>query len=124
MLEKGGTLILPNPSPSSQKEHLYFIISDPNEDGRVLLVNLTTYQPGKDKTCILNEGEHPFINHKSTIEYSEVLEPKIADLEKAIDSGIARTHAIASDVLLEKIQDGAKSSPALPKKYRSYFSHF
>lgn len=122
MLAKGDSLFLKN--PGTGVGHLYFILTEPNKDNRVLLVNITTHRFGKDETCILNVGDHPFIRHKSVVEYSEAIEPKLTQIEKLLETGYSNTPASASDDLLERMQDGARKSPALPSKYTRYFDYF
>ncbi len=51
--------------------HLWIVVSDPRIDSaRVLLVNVTTWRPDKDQTCLLNPGDHPAIEHNSVIHYA------------------------------------------------------
>lgn len=122
MLAKGDSLFLEN--PGTVAGHLYFILTDPNEDNKVFMVSITTHHFGKDETCVLNVGDHPFIKRKSVVEYSKPIEPKLTQIEKIVRDGYANTHASASDGLLERMQNGAKESTALPLKYAQYFDCF
>jgi hypothetical protein len=50
--------------------HVWMIISDPARDpSKVLIVNFTTWESHIDKACIVEAGEHPFIVHKTLINY-------------------------------------------------------
>jgi hypothetical protein len=54
----------------SGKKHLHFIISKPDIDGKVLVVNVTDNQnvPAKyDKSCVIVCQEHPEITKNSVV---------------------------------------------------------
>ena len=69
----GDSFLFENPVNSIK--HLYFIISYPTHDNNILLVNVTKYKVGKDTSCVLYPGDHPFIKQKSIINYADPLEP-------------------------------------------------
>jgi hypothetical protein len=54
-------------------DHLWVVISDPerNPHDPVVLVNLATYKQHLDKSCILQPGDHPYINHTTIISYRD-----------------------------------------------------
>lgn len=101
--------------------HYYFVISDPSLDAEnVVVVNMTTYRgfASEDRSCILEEGEHPAVRHKSWIKYerAEVVTLRMLDqryrtnvitevLPDRCDSGI-----------VQRIVSGAASSALTPKK--------
>ena len=92
----------------------------------VMVVNMTTYRNTgrEDNSCILNVGDHPKVTRKSWIKYSEseeLLINKLLDdrLNKLIDF-----EEDISDELLQRIQDGAKKSLYLPRKFYKYFNFF
>lgn len=47
-------------------DHLWFVISDPARDP-FLLVSVTTLRFAGDQSCLLDVGDHPFIQHPSRI---------------------------------------------------------
>jgi hypothetical protein len=50
--------------------HLWVIISDPtNHPDRVLFVSMTSHDVTKEEVCIINNGEHQFVKHKTCISY-------------------------------------------------------
>jgi len=59
---------------NSGGEHLYFIISDPDSDNNVLVVNITEERDRSDKSCSLDVGDHPAIRKKSVVYYKKALE--------------------------------------------------
>jgi len=51
--------------------HVWMIISEPARDRtKVLMVSFTTWQPHLDQACILEAGEHPFVVHRTVVDYS------------------------------------------------------
>lgn len=83
------------------------------------MVNFTTYEKGKDSSCILNNGEHPFIKCPTCINYRDIINPKIESIESLFDisSDLIEKKECVSKSVLEKIKKGALNSPFLPKKY-------
>ena len=57
-----GTLAAPD------KKHLFVILTEPDHDGDILAVSLTS-TIDKDQTCVLHKGDHPFINRVSYVNY-------------------------------------------------------
>ena len=49
--------------------HMYFVLSEPDIEDKVLVVNITDINnpAGIDKSCILNIGDHPRITKKSVV---------------------------------------------------------
>jgi hypothetical protein len=97
--------------------HLYVIISNPDPDGNVILVNLTS-QTLNDRNCLLSPGDHPFVAKETAIAYDkpENLHPE--QIKKAIQSGIWRQKERFRPEVLRRIQDGALQSDDFFKKFR------
>ncbi|AKL98041.1 hypothetical protein [Endomicrobium proavitum] len=108
-------------------KHLYFVLSEPNIDDRVLVVNITDASgvpAGRDKSCVLNLGEHPAITKKSVAYYFRAIELNASAIISEINKkGINQVEDL-SESTLKKIQDGAKRSPLLPNKLKKYFDNF
>ena len=48
------------------------IISDPDLDPqRVLMVNFSSWKPYRDRACIVEPGDHPFLIRPSCVNYPE-----------------------------------------------------
>lgn len=53
------------------KEHLHFVISNPDGNGNVLLVNISSLNEYEsDRSCVLNSTDHELIRHPSVIKYA------------------------------------------------------
>lgn len=50
--------------------HLIVILSDPAKyPDRIVVANLTSWKANKDQSCILKPGDHPWIKHKTVVNY-------------------------------------------------------
>lgn len=101
-------------------DHLWFVIDKPEDhDDVALIVNVSTLRPGAETTCVLSQGEHPFLKHISYVRYSSAREVKVSELQNAVKIGLLKPHQAASTTLLQKIRAGAWVSPHLPRKLRA-----
>lgn len=129
MLQRKITLLLPTFQGSHDKfKHLFFILTDPCFDyescreDMMLLVNCSSIMEDKpyDSTCILNEGDHPFIKHKSYIYYRQARIEHLRDIEAGIRANRFTTHQIADDVLYERILRGIFVSQYIEPRYQRF----
>jgi len=100
--------------------HPFIIISDPaqNEDV-VLCVNLTTYDPNgrpndadNDPACIIEVGEHPWVEHTTCVCYHRAETPSFQHLEWRHGQGqrMLRIGSRTSAQLLAKIRERSDCS--------------
>lgn len=100
-------------------DHLWIVINSPPEHGgRALIVNVSTFRPGAETTCLIEKGEHPFVTHQSYVRYRSARETNMANLVRAVDLGKLRRHAVVSAALLTRIRSGAAASRLLPSDLR------
>jgi hypothetical protein len=100
-------------------DHLWLVINDPSAHGGVvLIVNVSTLRPNAETTCLVQRGEHPFIQHDSYVRYGSARKAREVDLEKLVRAGRLRPHQIANKALLEKVRAGATASPHLAEELR------
>lgn len=91
--------------------HCWIIISDPAIDPiRVLLVNFTSYDRFADQACILEVGDHPFIKHRTCVNYPMAREASNADLDVLRERGRLIMLESLSPALLQRIRVGAMES--------------
>ncbi len=117
-MDAGATLYVPEPGASCDS-HLWTIISDPKVDPEhVLIVNLTTWEPLKDQACILEVGDHPYIQHRTCVNYGEAKVVTLAALYQLKDAGMLQLREPLSPVLLHRIrQSAARSTRMLIARY-------
>jgi hypothetical protein len=115
-MDAGTTLHVPDPG-STYDSHLWVIISDPKSDAdSVLIVNLTTWEPHKDQACVLDVGEHPYIQHRTCVNFRAAKLVSLDSLQRLKDSGRIKTLEALSPTVLKKIRDAVPDS-RLPLEY-------
>lgn len=105
-------------TPFNSIEHLYIIIGI--IETQALFVNVTTKKDNSDCSCVLNKGDHSFIQHPSVINYADAKDCEINKIEIAIQKNVFKKHKSVSPKLLNKIISGAKTSDAFLPKYLKY----
>ena len=70
--------------PGDDTPHLWAVITNPDQDDNVVIVNLTTRQPHSDDTVVLSRGEHPFVRHETVISYQDARLVKTSALTQAV----------------------------------------
>ena len=112
----------PVKTKSGIKSHMMIVVAV--KAGECLLVPVTTWYENagwQDSSCILNNGEHEFIKHKSWIDFRKA----VSKTEIEVLAGIMRGLFISMEDLkpdvLEKVQEKTKESDFLPYKYRCFF---
>lgn len=107
---QSGTEANPN------KKHLFIVLSEPDTDGLVLAVSLTSTIK-TDKTCIIDIGEDPFITKKSYVAYNflEIMKTSFFHSEES------NRDTDASEHLLEKICDGITKSDFVKPQYLKFY---
>lgn len=106
--------------------HLYFVLSDPNKDNEVLVVNMSSVHDINrvDQSCILEVGEHEKITNRSFMFYGKAKAMKVKEILEGCMMGIIENQKEVSDVLLQRMQIGAKKSPFLPEGLKKFFNNF
>lgn len=105
-MEAGSTFLR-----ADKDSHLWVIISDPTKDPeRVLVVNLTTHDQRKEDVCILERGDHPWITHKTCVNYEDAIVTSVAKLFELKDGGLIRLREPVAALVLKRMRDGAAES--------------
>ncbi|MEE9277415.1 MAG: hypothetical protein V3V06_03300 [Dehalococcoidia bacterium] len=76
----------------------------------VAIVNLTTRRERFDNSCVIQSGEHPFIQHDSVVNYRAAELLSIVHLDIASQEGFVELRSPVSPELLLRIQEGAIAS--------------
>jgi hypothetical protein len=93
--------------------HLWVVISEPMLDvaDPVVIINFTTYREGKDRSCVLQPGEHPFIRHETVVHYAGAMNVPNAKLEGLANGGKVVLQGQVRPDVLDRIRQGAAESP-------------
>lgn len=106
--------------------HMYFVLSEPDIEDKVLVVNITDINnpAGIDKSCILNIGDHPRITKKSVVYYKQAIAMSASAILKQFQTKELEQIEDLPEQTLKKMQDGAKKSIFLSIKLKKYFNQF
>ena len=109
---------------NGDKRHLMIVVEE--KDGEYLIVPATTWKENlpsgiQDDSCILNIGDHSFINHKSWLDFRFAQsKPSIEILQGLLSGYLIRKEDLTPD-LLAYIQAKTETSDRLPSKYKYFF---
>lgn len=94
--------------------HPHVVISDPDAEGRVVVVNISHHEDNRDQSCVIEIGEHPLIIKKSVVLYkaTAVFTP---EQQRDFERYATKHHEKVSDALLERIVEGTDSD-YIPQK--------
>jgi hypothetical protein len=107
-ISQGTTFFLPG-----RKQHLAFVINQPEEHaGTALVVNVTTQYTMSDTSCRVFRGEHRFIEHASVIYYAGAQAKPVADIARLLREQIwLPCEERVTQALIDRALAGARVSP-------------
>lgn len=109
-MNAGDTLYVNNPG-LQYDSHLWVIISDPDIDPHsVLIVNFTSWRADKDQACVVDKDDHPYIHHRTCVNYAGSKVQSVDDLGRLVKAGTVSHREPASEELLRRMRDGAIES--------------
>ena len=127
---KGQTYLADDVTPHGVVKHLRIVLSSALVFGgapKYLVAGVTSWHDGasdQDSSCILNRGDHPFIKHKSWVNYKNAEAVTFIKIFKGLQDGTyIRKEDLRPDVL-KRVQDGAKASPVFAKDLTPFFAAF
>jgi hypothetical protein len=107
----GDTLKAVQQVGASIDSHLWMVISDPAVDAEhVVIVNFTSWRQDKDQACIVEPSEHPFLHHRSCVNFAGAKTVRAADLNLLVQRGQLTPHVPLSPSLLDKIRESVPAS--------------
>lgn len=101
--------------------HLWIVVIDSvyNDKNKMLCVNITSYRDDRkrdnDPACILNPGDHPFIKHKSFINYGGAYIFEKDKLQSIIDYNMIEKKQRIRNKIFKNIIDNFKNSEFTPQ---------
>ena len=99
--------------PGTVTNHLWIIISDPNEhDGKCVVVNLTDSCHGKYSFTLV-PGQHRWIYKDTDVNFADAFLTSETHLESEVESGSAVPHDAMNPDLITKIIKVAHTHPAI-----------
>ena len=122
---KGNTLLIPS-GPQERQKHLFALMLDPllvdgyGNKPHVLLACVTSVKNGlpSDDSCLLSQGDHPFIEHDSFVDYRFTRLEKAEDIQKRVKDGLFVEKEPCSAELIKRILQGALKSRRISREYK------
>ena len=116
-----GDALLPSPNQNIDN-HLWVVVTDPEGDPpSVVIVNLTSFRPGVDETVILHQGDHPFVRHKTVVNYCDARSRPTKGIEEALEKGLIKILDSATPQFIKRIKQGVLDSTETPPDIKEYF---
>lgn len=104
----GDTFLISGPDTNN---HLFVIISDPHKNPtEIVTVNFTSWEPGKDRSCIIQPGEHPWVTKESCVRYRQERLITLEEFNRCVKSQNINLQEPVSAALLRRIHAGARTS--------------
>jgi hypothetical protein len=94
--------------------HLWVVLTEPDDSGRIVCVNFTTRQAWSDSTTVCQAGEHRFFAHETVVAYRYAQRYATKTVEKYLKAGTFTAKEPCSAALLKKVRDGALRSDFTP----------
>ena len=121
----GQTLLV----PSGPGLHLFFLILGPvvladyGSAPQLAMVSATTLRDGvpHDPACVLEAGDHPFIQHRSYLAYRYMRLDASTHVEKMVSGAVWKPHDPCPADLLQRIVAGVCQSRLTPREYKRIF---
>jgi hypothetical protein len=121
----GQTLLV----PSGSGLHLFFLILGPvvladyGSAPQLAMVSATTLRDGipHDPACVLEAGEHPFIQHRSYLAYRYMRLDSSLHVEKMVSGAVWKPHDPCAADLLKRVVAGVCRSRLTPREYKRIF---
>lgn len=122
---RGGTLLIvsgPNHDPS--RKHLFVICTNPNTEGKVLLVSVCSRYDGCDETCLLGPKAHAFLNRPSYILYQSAWTASARFLQESAANQSMMPREDFRPSILEEICAGFAKSDETPPECRLFYEKY
>lgn len=111
---KRATILVPSGTAARPDlKHLFVILSDPfGKPPKCLLVSISSIKDGAyhDPTCLLYEGDHPFIQRPSFVRYQQCWVEDVAKLEAGVRAGYFVRREMMDGEIVARILAGCINS--------------
>jgi hypothetical protein len=108
------------PLSANATAHLWVIATDPDSDGKFVIVSFTSLKGSKDQTVILHSGEHPFLKWSTCVAYVLAEFLTIDELKRRLDAGQAKLRENLSSEVLALVRAGFRASLLTKNRIRYY----
>jgi hypothetical protein len=111
-MDAGSTFLV---AKKEVDDHLWIVASDPQVDAdHVLIVNMTTLNSRKEQACLIEAGEHPWVRHRTCINYEDSKIVSLDKLRTLKNCGLIAPQEPLAPRLLQRVRAGAAVSKRIP----------
>lgn len=86
------------------------------------MVNISSFYEGCDDTCLLDQGDHPFVQKLSYVFYAEAKVCRSRGIQNGIDQGLIEPRPDLVDEIFERVLAGITVSQDTPQHVVRYFT--
>ncbi len=125
--EQGRSVLIPS-GPNPGQRHLFALLINPVEVSgygkrpHVLMVCMCSIKDGVpfDDACILEVGDHPFVQHRSYIDYKFCEMRSADDIEAKVQNGTFVPHEDCPIPLIRRIIASADASNRISREMKRF----
>jgi hypothetical protein len=126
---KGQTFLIPSgPIYDPDRLHLHVLLTSPfvfqNRPPSVVLACMWSVPDAGvpyDSTCILNKGDHPFINHSTFVDYSLTSIIEVQRIENGFSKKLFKYQPTIDDKVIIRITTGLCLSSGTPHEVKAFY---
>lgn len=119
VISAGRTLYLAD--PSGVHPHLWLILTDPaGSPPEVVIVMVRTPKAFTDETLLLDPGDHPFVRHRSCVQYSTAVVRRVGAITAQATAGRCTLREDMTRELLARARAGLRDSPFTVNAVKKY----
>lgn len=116
MVHPGIGFFTPENQAAGVTRHLWFVVSDPSKNNRVVIANVSTTKCTSGEECLISPGEHDKVSRDSYLRFDYVTVTDRTGLETSITQGLVQVTTDASQSLLQKLRQAILKSRAVPRE--------
>lgn len=120
--KRGAFLRKSGPSYDPDRMHLHIICTDEQAFGTILVVSMCSLEPNtNDRACLLNIGDHRFIDRRSYIHYRKTEIMDLTALQELLRRGDIVPEEDCREDVFDRICEGLLASRAARANHKGYF---
>jgi len=119
-----ATLWIPGTGPVHDRgrAHLFVVLTEPEQNGSVLVVPICSADKKCDQTCIVGIGDHHCLTHKSYVAYHKLGIYSARVLEAQILNKVFSYQGLLDVKVFAFVCDGVSNSREAAPKFKNYYA--
>jgi hypothetical protein len=105
----------------AEEYHLHIIASNPDKEGLVVVVSVSSMFRWADKTVVLKAGDHGRVTHESYVAYNFAKLQKVTEIEARLARLPKLVKETCSEALLKRVQFGLLESEQTENGVKHFF---